>query len=383
MNQATHAAGASAPQALPLKRKRGRPRKDQSLNRFQSTRIPSGFGSRGNQSHRVDKIDDTNGGMVGQPVTGVIEAAFDAGYLLTVRIGNSNTNFRGVVFKPGNYSPITAENDVAPHVQMIKRNEVRFPVENQLQSSNWPRERTELNGSSHVNQVQAFVPQPVNMVAAKGKHTSLTTVPCASMGSRGTVVPVVLQPVNLVNGSPPTNQTPADPSALRDKDVVNAEPLAMLPPAGMSSAQFVMCRNQQKASPVQTSHQVKPRSPQNENGSCNEDRHEIGESNGAKDKKFTDVGEPGEPSTGAQGSSESLETHLENSKSSTENSQMDLDNEICNNQTPYTPKPLKNYGTGRMTELLQALQENMDMHVGHSEGRAADSKAENKGSGKP
>lgn len=355
MNQATQTAGSSAPQALPMKRKRGRPRKDHSLNRIQSTRIPPGFGLKGTQSHRVDKIDGTNDGMVGQPVTGVIEAAFDAGYLLTVRIGNCNTNFRGVVFKPGNYSPITAENDVAPHVPMIKRNEVRFPVENQLQSNNWSRERAaELNGSSHVNQVQTFLPQQVSTVASKGKHTSLTTVPCASsMGSRGTMVPVVLQPVNLVNGSPPTNQTPADSSVLRDKDVVNAEPLAMLPPAGMSSAQFLMCRNQQKASPVQTSHQVMPRSPQNENGSCNEDKHEIGDRDGGKDKKFTYVSEPGEHSTGTQGSSESLETHLDNSKSSTENSQMDLDNEICNNQTPYIPTALKNYGTGRMTELLQ------------------------------
>lgn len=355
MNQATQAAGSSAPpQALPMKRKRGRPRKDQSLNRIQNTRIPPGFGSKGNQSHRVDKIDEANGGMVGQPITGVIEAAFDAGYLLTVRIGNCNTNFRGVVFKPGNYSPITPENDVAPHVPMIKRTEVRFPVENQLQSNNWARERVELNGSSHVNQVQTFLPQQVSMVASKGKHTSLTTVPCASsMGSRGTVVPVVLQPVNLVNGSPPTNQTPADSSVSRDKDVVNAEPLAMLPPAGMSSAQFLMCRNQQKATPVQTNQQVTPRSSQNENGSCNEDKHEIGERDGANDKKFADVAEPEEPSTGTQGSSESLETHMDNSKSSTENSQMDLDNEVCNNQFPYTPKALKNYGTGRMTELLQ------------------------------
>lgn len=351
MNQATQATASNVPQFQPVKRKRGRPRKDQSLKRIQFNRAPPGFVAKENRSHLVDKIDDTNGGMVGQAVTGVIEAAFDAGYLLTVRIGNSNTNLRGVVFKPGNYSPITAENDVAPHVQMIKRKEVRFPAENRFKSNNISRERAEPNGSSSANQVQQFPPQSSCMVVSKNKHTSLAAAPCATLGARGTVVPVVLQPVNLMNGSPPADQAHSDTSNLRDKDVVNAEPLAMLPPAGLSSSHFMVCRNQQKAPQLQTIHQVTPRSA---NGSFGEDTRVVGEREEAKDMKLTaDVAEPGEPSTGTQGSSESLETHLDNSKSSAQNSGMDLDGEICKVQTPYTPKPLKHYGTGRMTELLQ------------------------------
>lgn len=57
--------------------------------------------------------------MVGQEVTGVVEATLDAGYLLSVRIGDSNTYLRGIVFKPGHYVPVTADNDVAPHVPNV------------------------------------------------------------------------------------------------------------------------------------------------------------------------------------------------------------------------------------------------------------------------
>ncbi|KAJ0809898.1 hypothetical protein HanPI659440_Chr01g0020511 [Helianthus annuus] len=67
--------------------------------------------------------------MVGQTVTGVVEATFDAGYLLAVRIGNSKITLRGAVFKPGHTAPVTPENDVAPHVEMIKRTEIPFPTE--------------------------------------------------------------------------------------------------------------------------------------------------------------------------------------------------------------------------------------------------------------
>ncbi|CAI9787822.1 unnamed protein product [Fraxinus pennsylvanica] len=44
--------------------------------------------------------------MVGQAVTGVVEGAFGAGYVLNVRIGNSNTTLRGVVLEPGHYIPV-------------------------------------------------------------------------------------------------------------------------------------------------------------------------------------------------------------------------------------------------------------------------------------
>ncbi|XP_039061777.1 uncharacterized protein LOC120206096 [Hibiscus syriacus] len=60
-------------------------------------------------------------------VSGVIEGSFDAGYLLNVKVGETNTHLRGVVFLPGRFTPITAANDVAPQAKMYKRKEIPFP----------------------------------------------------------------------------------------------------------------------------------------------------------------------------------------------------------------------------------------------------------------
>ncbi|KAK9084845.1 hypothetical protein Sjap_025256 [Stephania japonica] len=62
--------------------------------------------------------------MVGQVVSGVLDGSFDAGYLLTVRVGDTNTILRGVVFAPGLSVPVSGANDVAPHVKMLKRFDV-------------------------------------------------------------------------------------------------------------------------------------------------------------------------------------------------------------------------------------------------------------------
>lgn len=80
------------------------PRKDPSERRAakarsQAARMPPGVGQL--NTPRIDPINDPNEIMIGQTVTGVVEATFDAGYLLAVRIGNSNITLRGAVFKPG------------------------------------------------------------------------------------------------------------------------------------------------------------------------------------------------------------------------------------------------------------------------------------------
>ena len=87
------------------KRKPGRPRKHLKLD---STEQP-----------RHIESDEA---MVGQHVTGVIEATFEAGFLLSVKLGNSDTVLRGVVFRPGRCEPVSVDNDIAPHVPMITRN---------------------------------------------------------------------------------------------------------------------------------------------------------------------------------------------------------------------------------------------------------------------
>lgn len=61
--------------------------------------------------------------LVGKTVTGVLDGSFDAGYLLTVRVGDSETVLRGLVFGPGLTVPISKINDVAPGVKVVKRDE--------------------------------------------------------------------------------------------------------------------------------------------------------------------------------------------------------------------------------------------------------------------
>ncbi|XP_057540408.1 protein METABOLIC NETWORK MODULATOR 1 [Amaranthus tricolor] len=211
-----------------VKRKRGRPRKDRSQIPVKSTfvphhmdqnqhhgggesaPIPPGF-EEVNGSQQPPPVDTINNSKedsaVGQLVTGVIEATFDAGYLLSVRIGDSETSLRGVVFKPGHYVPVSAENDVAPSLQMIQRNEVPFPSGNQGRKR---RGKEKIDHNS--NQL------------AKARASQLSIVPVQPshfVGERGTVVPVILQPVSLSNGvipsvvSPPTISQPAHLAACK------------------------------------------------------------------------------------------------------------------------------------------------------------------------
>lgn len=58
---------------------------------------------------------------VGQQVHGVVDGMFDAGYLVTVRVGDGETVFRGVVFGPGLSLPLNKENDVAPKLKRMNQ----------------------------------------------------------------------------------------------------------------------------------------------------------------------------------------------------------------------------------------------------------------------
>ncbi|KAF2304665.1 hypothetical protein GH714_037338 [Hevea brasiliensis] len=78
-------------------------------------------------AHTTGAVDDE---MVGQVVSGVIEGSFDAGYLLKVKVGDTETHLRGVVFLPGSFTPITASNDVAPQAKMYNRTEIPISVAN-------------------------------------------------------------------------------------------------------------------------------------------------------------------------------------------------------------------------------------------------------------
>ncbi|KAL2466984.1 AT hook motif-containing protein [Abeliophyllum distichum] len=338
MNQVIQGDDSGAPSVLPAKRGRGRPRKDPNLKRVKTARGPPGFdGVKGNRPQKVDRVDG-NDNMVGQAVTGVVEASFDAGYMLTVKIGNSNTTLRGVVFKPGHYVPVTAENDIAPHVQMIRRNDIHFSAENRT----WSR-------------AQKLALQTAGTVGAKRKYASpkvVSSVP--PVGVRGTVVPVVLQPVNPSNVQPTSNQMPSDSSQaasllfLEDKDVETVEPLAMLPPIQSIPAGQIPI-----AIPPRFGHQIAQESVQNENASSKEGTPEA------------EKGEKGMESMELQAAGCSRSSEIQNKNGeeswipSAEDCGVNQSFSTVPSQTASVSTPLYNYGTGRMTELLQALQENM------------------------
>ncbi|OIV92079.1 hypothetical protein TanjilG_08752 [Lupinus angustifolius] len=223
---------------VPLKRKRGRPRKyprpdseessyvlfgqNKKLNpgSGEQTALPPGYeGFNGNQQLQRDQENGSNDAMVGQTVSGLIEAVFDAGYLLNVRVGDSDTTLRGLVFKPGRYVPISPENDVAPGVPMIRRNEVPFPsgttsqVQNPLvkernqQHVNVHRnESLTMNGSPIVPQVPRGAVSPINMVASSGNNAPSSAVQTTPQLPSGNMVPVLLQPDNFSSGVPISNQ---------------------------------------------------------------------------------------------------------------------------------------------------------------------------------
>ncbi|XP_057795331.1 protein METABOLIC NETWORK MODULATOR 1 isoform X2 [Salvia miltiorrhiza] len=340
MNQYNQGEGSSGLSILPLKRRRGRPRKDPSLKRAQAAHAPPGF--EGAKEYHPQRADGVNS-MVGQAVSGVVEATFDAGYLLTVRIGNSTTKLRGVVFKPGHYVPVTAENDVAPHLQMIRRNDVQLPAE----KHGWSRR-------------QKLAIQAGALVPSKRKsRTQLAAPSVPPVGARGSVVPVVLQPISFQNGVT-SNQMPSDTSrtphvmSFGDRDVHMVEPLSMLPPDKSIPVSQLFLGTQ-----PHTRHQSSQGTEQNDNNPfIGGGTSEVGQGGKLNPTESTE--------NENTGSSESSDTQTDSGKEATKSSAEDSGavskQDTGNTNEPFSTesvqsasvtKPFFNYGTGRMTELLQ------------------------------
>lgn len=213
MSQADQGISADNLVDVPLKRKRGRPRKYPKLSYDDNILIAKNRGKKhldaipispcsgvnGDQSHPAIQIQNIADGMLGQVVSGVIEAVFEAGYLLCVRVGNSGITLRGVVFKPGHYVPVSAENDVAPDVQMIKRSTVA--TEKQTHGSNPRSKNGEVPSHESSGAKLGFKYTPPHSSQDVLRDISSIFAQISPSGSsRGTVVPVVLQPVKLTNG---------------------------------------------------------------------------------------------------------------------------------------------------------------------------------------
>ncbi|KAJ6893019.1 hypothetical protein NC652_027122 [Populus alba x Populus x berolinensis] len=109
----------------PMKRKRGRPRKDESSVLGEKTPVMS---ESDNMKENKETTGTTGANMVGQVITGVIGGLFDAGYLVKVKVGDSETPLRGLVFLPSRFIPITAANDVAPQAKKNRRADIPIPV---------------------------------------------------------------------------------------------------------------------------------------------------------------------------------------------------------------------------------------------------------------
>lgn len=256
MAEANQGSNSDFPGNFPAKRKRGRPRKDQSKNHGESDCNPPEFeGVDANMPLQVEPINVANDAMVGQVVSGVVDASFDAGYLLTVKVGNSDTILRGVVFKPGRYVPVSSENDVAPHVQMIRRNEIHLPAGNQSREEQHGNVQVNKighpwNGSSSAN----HVPRVGNRGAKlKRVRTVVTQTATHPVGERGNLVPVILPSASQSNEASPMNLLPppdvqtANSVASRDKQVM----AAALPGPHGSNGSTTDCRTSAVAKVVE------------------------------------------------------------------------------------------------------------------------------------
>lgn len=124
--------------AVPLKRKKGRPPKNRALVPLgENSTAPQNLDGRGRKAKRKKgevAWPTVDSSFVGQQVHGVLDGSFDAGYLLTVRVANTQTVLRGAVFEPSLSVPISKSNDIAPNVRFIRRDEqvapLQYPVEN-------------------------------------------------------------------------------------------------------------------------------------------------------------------------------------------------------------------------------------------------------------
>ncbi|KAK2412820.1 AT hook motif-containing protein [Trifolium repens] len=156
--------GSGVPSNSPMKRKRGRPRKEEN-NVVHGVHKPENV-LYFNQPASIATNSDS--GMLGKTVTGVIEASFKDGFLVNVKATDSDSFLRGVVFLPGQVNPVTAETDVAPHVQMINRKEFPIPMPNPQTS--------EAHGSLPSLHTMEPIPVPFS-----GEHVLPTEVHTASI----------------------------------------------------------------------------------------------------------------------------------------------------------------------------------------------------------
>eukprot|EP00250_Pteridium_aquilinum_P000346 c10387_g1_i1 orf=491-1180(-) len=121
---------------VPPKRKKGRPPKNRALvPEGENSTVPppqpkpDGRGRKPKPKNSNVVWPAVDSAFVGQQVHGVLDGSFDAGYLLTVRVGNTQTVLRGAVFEPSLSVPISHSNDIAPSIKFISREDMTAPIQ--------------------------------------------------------------------------------------------------------------------------------------------------------------------------------------------------------------------------------------------------------------
>ncbi|PIA27447.1 hypothetical protein AQUCO_07700008v1 [Aquilegia coerulea] len=227
MSEQKQVSSSTLEQSLPVKRKRGRPRKDESLKRVQkpapeigrpqkdeslkrvqkpAPEIPKSESVKRNPSRSTTLSSNRDDAFLGQAVSGVLDGSFDAGYLVTVKVGGTNTILRGVLFDPGLVHPISEVNDVASNVRMLKKNEIPSPVPTRKHVST----QQSKGKNEHAQKVLAPIPLTVLPPSPEAKQMSPSKVhPCSPVTSKKISIDI--------------NQVPqVSPQALRQEDIITA-----------------------------------------------------------------------------------------------------------------------------------------------------------------
>ncbi|KAL5730794.1 hypothetical protein ACHQM5_003586 [Ranunculus cassubicifolius] len=214
MSQENQISVPAAPvQNVPAKRKRGRPRKDESLGgipRRPTPKTPKPAPVKKiPETNNIDPISNGVDTMLGQAVSGVLDGSFDAGYLVTVKVGNTNTVLRGVVFNPGLVVPISEVNDVASNVKMFKKREIL----SNTTSYQKPLNPIPLSSMPPVPQVFQFTHVPsMPPVPHVCEFTHVPSMPPVPQVCEFTHMPLKAVPIDM-------NQAPqASPQASRQAD---------------------------------------------------------------------------------------------------------------------------------------------------------------------
>ncbi|XVE87799.1 hypothetical protein DITRI_Ditri19aG0017200 [Diplodiscus trichospermus] len=175
----------------PMKRKRGRPRKDENVQGDSTPVTPASDNLQKNKQS-VGTSNPASDDMIGQMVSGVIEGSFDAGYLLNVKVGDTNMHLRGVVFLPGRFTPITAANDVAPHAKMYQRKEIPIPLVNpqsELHAVSPPSGKSE-KPVEHKNDEPSLADQGLNTGLQSGASAATESQSASVLIPPATVLPI-------------------------------------------------------------------------------------------------------------------------------------------------------------------------------------------------